>query len=461
MGVKIGKRGSLMKDKWHEKKVLILGLSKSGISAAKYLNKHGADVFITELRQETEEDALKIKELNTLGIQVEMARHSEEFIKDSYIAITSPGIPPYSEIFKRLQEENIPIISEVELAYRESRKPFIAITGTNGKTTTTALTSHILSKEYKAPTCGNIGNPPCDLIDENVDYFVCEMSSYQIATSTSFKAQIACWLNFTPDHLDWHGGKLENYFDAKAKLFLEPQSPSFAVFNGKDEKLLEFSKICPSEVFLFAKEVEDNCCYIKNDAIYFKRNQKEEHIIDIKDCPIIGEHNYQNIMCAVIVAKLVGIDNEKIYHAIRTFTAPEHRLEFVKEFNGIKFYNDSKATNPEAAIVAVKSFNNVDAVLIAGGRDKKTDLTEFCQEIKNHINTIILIGEASQRFEENLKKNGFDNIIFEKSLESAIDKSIELNPQVVLLSPACASFDMFKSYEERGKVFKDYVLSKK
>lgn len=444
---------------WFEKKVLILGLSKSGISAAKYLNKHGADVFITELREPKDEDLAKIKELNALGIKVEMGGHSQEFIEDAYLAVTSPGIPPHSEIFAKLKDAKVKVISEVELAYQESRKPFIAITGTNGKTTTTALTSHILSEEYKAPACGNIGNPPCDLIDENIDYFVCEMSSYQIAMSNSLQVQIACWLNFTPDHLDWHGG-LENYFDAKAKLFKSPQTPAFAVFNGADEKLLEFSRHIQSQVFLFAKEVEDNCCYVKNDAIYFKRGGKEEHIIDLKDSPIIGEHNYQNIMCAVIVAKLVGIKNEKIKSAIMTFNAPEHRLEFVREYNGIKFYNDSKATNPEAAIVAIKSFNDVDAVLIAGGRDKNTDLTEFCEEINKHIKTVILIGEASERFAQNLNKNGFNNIIFEKTLQSAIDKAIELNPQVVLLSPACASFDMFKSYEERGSVFKEYALLK-
>lgn len=444
---------------WFERKVLILGLSKSGISAAKYLNKHGADVFITELREQKEDDVATIEELKVLGIQVETGGHSQEFIDDAYVAVTSPGIPPRSEIFKRLKEANVPVISEIELAYEESRKPFIAITGTNGKTTTTALTSHILSEEYKAPACGNIGNPPCDLIDEEIDYFVCEMSSYQIATSNSFQAQIACWLNFTPDHLDWHEG-LENYFEAKAKLFKVPQNPAFAVFNGADEKLLEFSKTVTSKVFLFAKEVSDDCCYVKNDAIYFKQNGKEEHIIDLKDCPIIGEHNYQNIMCAVIVAKIVGLDNEKIVSAIKTFKAPEHRLEFVREFRGIKLYNDSKATNPEAAIVAIKSFNDVNAVLIAGGRDKNTDLTEFCEEIKKHIKTVILIGEASERFAKNLNESGFNNIIFETTLESAIDKAIELNPNVVLLSPACASFDMFKSYEERGSIFKDYVLRK-
>lgn len=449
---------------WFEKKVLILGLSKSGISAAKYLNRHGAEVFITELRVEKPEDAETIKTLNELGIKVEMGGHSEEFIKETYLAITSPGIPPHSDLFKMVQKENIPIISEVELAYKESPKPFIGITGTNGKTTTTALTSHILSTEYKAPACGNIGNPPCDFVDEKIDYFVCELSSYQIATSNSLKAQIACWLNFTPDHIDWHNG-LENYFEAKAKLFKSPQEPTFAIFNGADEKLLEFSKTCPSEVFLFDKEVENNCCYIKNDAIYYKRNKNsastnEEMIIKLKNCPLVGNHNYQNIMCSVIIAKLVGINNENIVSAIMSFKSPEHRLEYVRDFNGIKFYNDSKATNPEAAIVAIKSFNDVNAVLIAGGRDKKTDLTEFCQEIKKHMNTVILIGEATERFEENLKKNGFNNIIFEKTLEGAIDTSIELNPEIVLLSPACASFDMFKSYENRGEVFKNYVLSK-
>jgi len=446
--------------KWIDKKALILGLSKSGISAAKYLNNKGADVFITEFRTEKEADKAQIEELNSLGIKVEMGGHTDEFINDSYIAVTSPGIPPHSDIFKRVTDAGIQIISEVELAYQEGQKPFIAITGTNGKTTTTALVSHILSKEYNAPACGNIGNPPCDLLDKNVDYFVCEMSSYQIATSNSIQPQIACWLNLTPDHLDWHGG-LENYFEAKAKLFKSPQTPTFTIFNALDEKLLEFSKEVLSEVFLFAKEFEDNCCYVKNDAIYFKRNKKEEHIIDLKDCPLVGEHNYQNIMCAVIIAKLVGLENETIKSAIQEFKAPEHRLEYIREYQGIAFYNDSKATNPEASIVAIKSFNNNNTILIAGGRDKNTDLTEFCEAIKNHIKTVILIGEAAQRFATNLNENGFNNIIFKKTLESAIDKAIELNPQVILLSPACASFDMFNSYEHRGEVFKEYVLSKK
>lgn len=449
-----------MSSNWNGKKVLILGLSVSGTAAARYLAQCGANVYITENRQEKPEDKQLIEELKSLGIKIEMGFHSEEFISDVHLAVTSPSVPLDSEIYLKLKSRNVQIISEVSLAYLETKSPFVAITGTNGKTTTTALTSHILSTEFNAPACGNIGKPPCALLNDNVDYFVCEMSSFQIVHSIPFKAKIACWTNFTPDHITWHGS-VEKYFDAKAQLFRNEQTPEFSIFNGADEKLLEFSKTCGGEVFLFDKEVEDNCCYIKSNSIYYIRNKQEEKIIDLKECPLVGHHNYQNIMCAIIIAKLVGISNEHIKSAIMDFSAPEHRLEKVREYNGITFYNDSKATNPEAAIVAIDSFNNQNVVLIAGGRDKLTNLKEFCNSVNKHIKTVILIGEATERFEENLKSNGFDNIIKETTMESAIDKSIELNPDVVLLSPACASFDMFSGYEERGTVFKKYVLSKK
>lgn len=445
---------------WHDKKVLIMGFSMSGKSAAKYLARHGADVFITENREQKEEDLKDIQELEGLGIKIEFGGNSDEFLNDSYMAIVSPSVPKESELYKKVQEKNIQIISEIELAYKETGRPFIGITGTNGKTTVTALTSHILSSEYKAPECGNIGVPPTSLLDDDVDYFVCELSSFQMEHTNAFKAQIACWTNFTPDHITWHG-TLENYFDAKAKLFRNPTASAFAVLNGADEKLLEFSKTAGGTVFLFDKEVDDNCCYIKDESIFYKRNGNEEFIIKLADCPLIGHHNYQNIMCSVIMAKIIGISNEHIQERIKDFVVPEHRLEKVREYNGITFYNDSKATNPEASIVAINSFNNTDVALIAGGRDKLTTLDEFCESVKQHIKTVILIGEATERFEEALKKSGFDNILRADSMESAIDKAIELKPNNVLLSPACASFDMFKGYEERGTVFKNYVLSKK
>ena len=445
--------------KLFDKKVLVLGLSKSGISAAKYLNKIGAEVYITEFRAEKAEDAQKIAEVKELGIQVEMGGHSDEFIKDSYIAVTSPGIPPRAEIMQKLKDAKVKVISEIELAYTQTQVPFIAITGTNGKTTTTALTAHILSSEYKAEPCGNYGVPPCDLLEEDIDFMVCECSSFQLEYSNAFRPQISVWTNFTPDHIDWHEG-LENYFNAKAKIFKTPQAPAFSVLNAKDEKLLEFSKECGGTVFMFAGDIGENCSYVKDGIIYFKRDGKEEEIISIADCPLIGEHNYQNVMCSVIVAKLEGVPNDKIRESIMSFKVPEHRLEKFAQNEKTVFYNDSKATNPEASLVAINSFNDGDVVLIAGGRDKNTDLKEFCDAINKHIKTCILIGEAAERFDENLKKNGFNNIIREDTMEKAIDKSIELNPDVVLLSPACASFDMYSGYEERGKVFKEYVLSK-
>ena len=442
------------------KKVLVLGLSKSGIAAAKFAKKHGADVYLTEYNDiTTKEQSDNAKMLEDLGVHVEYGGHSDEFIKKSDIAITSPGISPHSQIIKRVRAEQIPVISELELAYRECDIPFIIITGTNGKTTTTSLTQHILSKKLKTEACGNIGTPPCLVADENLDYFVCEASSFQLDMSTSLKPYIAVWTNFTPDHIDWHNG-LENYFNAKARVFREPQTAQYCVLNAKDPKLLEFSKEVKANVFMFGSDVGQNCCYSENGFIIYKQNGTKEEIIKLSDCPLIGEHNYQNIECAVICAKLTGIDNETIKSAIMEFNAPAHRLEKIAQKDGITFYNDSKATNPEASIVAINSFNNQNVVLIAGGRDKNTDLKEFCDSVNKHISTVILIGEATERFEHNLIKYGFKNIIREQTLQSAIDKGIELKPDVVLLSPACASFDMFNSYEHRGEVFREYVLSK-
>lgn len=438
-------------ENWNGKKVLILGFSVSGKATAEYLADKKCSVFITEKREEKPEDKTDIEKLQNLGIKIEFGGHSQEFLSEVDLAVTSPSLPLDSELYLTLKNNDVEIISEPDIAYLDSKTPFIAITGTNGKTTTTALVSHILSTQFNAPACGNIGKPPVSLINDNPDYFVCEISSYQAIHSKYLKPKIACWTNFTPDHITWHG-TVENYFDAKSQLF---KNPEFAILNAKDEKLLEFSKTCNGKLFLFDNK-GINSSYIKNDTIYFN----DEKIIELIECPLVGHHNYQNIMCGVIIAKLVGITNENIKSAIMSFKAPEHRLEKVRELDGITFYNDSKATNPEAAIVAIDSFNDQNVVLIAGGRDKLTDLTEFCNSVNHHITTVVLIGEATERFEQELKLNGFRNIIKEQTMQSAIDKAIELKPDVVLLSPACASFDMFSGYEERGTVFKDYVLSR-
>ena len=453
-----------MKRKWFDKKVLILGLSKSGIAAAKYLNERGADCFITENKPFEEKNAQTVKELNEEGIKTEFGRHSDEFMQDVYLAVTSPGIPPKSELMQKLKEKNIQVISEIELAYLETQIPFIAITGTNGKTTTTELTNFIINKQYHAEKCGNIGIPPCSLLgkSKDTDYFVCEVSSFQLTYSPSFRPQIAVWMTFTPDHIDWHGG-LDKYFEAKASLFAADKMPGFAVFNAQDEKIFEFAQNYGGEKYFFGKEFDQNCAYIKDEAIYFKNGKGEsEKIVDIKDVPLVGNHNYQNIMASLICAKLIGVETQKITDAIKEFKAPEHRCEFVANIQGKDVYNDSKATNPEAAIVALKSFGGRSVTLIAGGTDKNTDLTEFCETVKKYVNHVVLLGLAKERFESELRKNGYDNItMVAGSFQDGVDKAFELPDEVILLSPACSSYDMFSGYEERGRVFKEYALSKK
>lgn len=442
-----------------EKKVLILGLSKTGIAAAKYLAKHGASCFITELNEKNENNNENcLTDLKNAGIEVEIGRHSDEFIENVTYAVTSPGIPPTSEIFTKLKEKNIKVISEIELAYKNTKIPFVAITGTNGKTTTTMLVSHILSSIYKAPVCGNIGVPPIGLIDDKNDYLICEVSSFQLENTENFSSEIAIFTNFTPDHINYHGS-LENYFDAKAKLF---KNTKFAVFNARDEKINDFAKNYSGEKFYFDDYNYKNASYIKNNAIYFKQNNIEEKIIDIDDIKLVGHHNYQNVMCSIIVAKLLNVPNEKIKEQIKSFKSVEHRIELVQNIKKgtQKFYNDSKATNPEATMVALKSFSGKKVTLLVGGRDKNTTLDEFCIDVKKYINNVIVFGEAKERFYNELKKSGYKNLYMTNKMFEAVDKAIDLNDEVVLLSPACASFDEFKSYEDRGIKFKEYVTNK-
>ena len=442
-----------------KEKVLILGLSKTGIAAAKYLAKHGASCFITELNEKNENNNEKcLTDLKNAHINVEIGKHSNEFIENAAYAVASPGIPPKSEIFEKLKEKNIKVISEIELAYKNTKTPFVAITGTNGKTTTTMLVSHILSSVYKAPVCGNIGVPPISLIDEKNDYLVCEVSSFQLENTNDFSPIVAVFTNFTPDHINYHGS-LENYFEAKAKMF---KNPKFAVFNAKDEKINDFAKNYKGEKFYFDDESYKNSSYIKNNAIYFKQNDIEEKIVELNDIKLVGHHNLQNVMCSIIVAKLLNVPNEKIEERIKSFESVEHRIELVQSVKKgtQKFYNDSKATNPEATMVALQSFIGKKVTLLVGGRDKNTSLNEFCTDVKKYINNVVVFGEAKERFYEELKKNGYKNLYMTNKMFEAVDKAIELNDEIVVLSPACASFDEFKSYEDRGIKFKEYVTNK-
>ena len=440
------------------KKVLILGFSTTGIAAAKYFQSQGADVYLSEFNKKSDKDQNEIDKLLSLNIKIEFEGHSDEFINNADFCILSASIPFDSPIIKKLEEKNIKYFSDIEYISFDDNEKIVLITGTNGKTTTTALTSHILSKKFKAPYCGNIGISPFEYKNKNVDYYVIEASSYQLYYSNTLKPKIGIFCNLTPDHILWHKN-IENYFEAKAKPFRNMSEDDFAILNYDDEYLKRLGSEIKAKVYYFSLEKQnfENCIYLENNKIIFKN----EEIIDINQMQIVGPHNVQNAMCSIISAKILGLDNSTIAEALKSFKAIEHRLEFIRTIDGTDYYNDSKATNPEASIVAINSFENKKVVLIAGGRDKKTSLKDFIEAVKSKISKVVLIGEAKARFRQELSESGYLNIVNSKTLEEAIDIASLDRPDIVLLSPACASFDMFENYEKRGEAFKNYVLSKK
>ena len=445
-------------DNFQNKKVLILGFSTTGIAAARYFIKQEANVYISEFSELKEKNATIVEELKEKGAKIEFNGHSEEFITNSDLCILSPSIPTDAPILEKLKEKNIPFYSDLEFISKKENNKLVLITGTNGKTTTTALTSHILSKKYNAPYCGNIGISPIEYKDKNVDYYVVEASSYQLYYSPTIKPKIAIFTNLTPDHILWHK-TIENYFEAKATPFRNMDENDNAILNYDDDMTKKLGQDIKAKVYYFSlnKQNVENCIYLENNEIIFD----DKKIININELQIVGPHNVQNAMCSILSAIILGIDIETIKEALKTFRAIEHRLEFIRTIEDTDYYNDSKATNPEASIVAINSFVDKKVVLIAGGRDKKTTLKDFIQAVKEKISKVILIGEATKRFRDELSENGYMNIVNSKTLEEAIDIASLDKPDVVLLSPACASFDMFESYEKRGDAFKNYVLSKK
>lgn len=447
----------------NNKKVLILGFSTTGIASAKYFQKHGAKVFISEyndFEKMKDKDKKELELLKKLKINVEFNGHSDEFIKDSSFCILSPSVPTDAPVLAKLNSLNIKYFSDIEYVSFENNSKIITITGTNGKTTTTALISHVLSSKFDAPYCGNIGISPMEYLDKNVDYFVIEASSFQLNYSPSFTPYIGIFCNLTPDHILWHK-TLENYFEAKAKMFRNMDKNNHAILNYDDNFTKKLGEEIKANVYYFSTNENYNSnlnmAYLKNNKIFYNK----EEIIDINELKIVGPHNIQNAMCAIIASKIINIDNQTIKKQLKSFNAIEHRLEFIRTIEGTDYYNDSKATNPEASIVAINSFENKKVVLIAGGRDKKTSLTDFVKSVKEKISKVVLIGEATQRFKDELYNSGYMNIVNSKTLEEAIDIASLDKPDVVLLSPACASFDMFECYEQRGEVFRKYVLSKK
>lgn len=444
---------------WKDKKVTVLGLGKSGLASALYLKNRGADVLVSEFSSEDKVPEATKEALSSAGIPTEFGGHSDEAINRSELFIISPGIPPTSAVVKRARGTGCEVISDIELAYRELDFPIIAITGTNGKSTTTSLVSYILEQDgFSAPACGNIGVPILSLADRKLDFLVAEISSFQLEYAPTFAPDISVWLNLTPDHLDWHPN-LDHYIETKRKMFTNQKISQFAVLNHDDPIVITSTTVAEILPFSIMSEMNDHvqAVYVSDNFICCRRNMREYVLCHLSELGIRGAHNVENALAAVGATILAGANPETIDSCLKSFKALEHRLEYVDTIDGIAFYNDSKATNTVSAIKALEAFPQDKVVLIAGGKDKGTSLGDLIDVAKKRCAAIILIGEATGRFQAEFNQHGIENIFPVATLEAAVKMGLELRLGPVVLSPACSSFDMFKNYEERGRVFKDIV----
>ena len=444
------------------KKVLLVGLAKTGISTIKCLAKYGADITVNDIKTEDqlEEIIAEIKDID--GIKYILGHHPEN-ISDIDMVVVSPGVPLDLPFIKKVIEENKELIGEVELAYQLAKKPyFVGITGTNGKTTTTSLTGEIFEKAGKETyIVGNIGNPVIDAVQAANEgaSFVTELSSFQLESIKDFRPSVSAVLNITEDHMNRHH-TMENYIDAKARVFMNQDKENFCVLNYDDELTRALAEKCNANVVFFSRlEKLEKGVYVENGDIIIDINEKI-NLMKVCELSLPGGHNLENCMAAAAMAYVSGIDIEVIREVLKTFKAVEHRLEFVKEVEGVKYVNDSKGTNPDSTIKAVQAYEN-PIILIAGGYDKGSTYDELLEIAKKNVKTLVLLGQTADKIEEAARRIGFTDIHRVEDMKEAVKtcRDIAKEGDIVLLSPACASWGMYKNFEVRGKDFKDNVNS--
>ena len=442
------------------KKVLLVGLAKTGISTIKCLAKYGADITVNDIKTEDqlEEIIAEIKDID--GIKYILGHHPEN-ISDIDMVVVSPGVPLDLPFIKKVIEENKELIGEVELAYQLAKKPyFVGITGTNGKTTTTSLTGEIFEKAGKETyVVGNIGNPVIDAVQAANEgaSFVTELSSFQLESIKDFKPSVSAVLNITEDHMNRHH-TMENYIDAKARVFMNQDKNDFCVLNYDDELTRALAEKCNANVVFFSRlEKLEKGIYVENGDIIIDIDEKI-NLMKVNDLSLPGGHNLENCMAAAAMAYVSGIDIEVIREVLKTFKAVEHRLEFVKEVEGVKYVNDSKGTNPDSTIKAVQAYEN-PIILIAGGYDKGSTYDELLEIAKKNVKTLVLLGQTADKIEEAARRIGFTDIHRVEDMKEAVKTCHDIAKEgdIVLLSPACASWGMYKNFEVRGKDFKDNV----
>ena len=439
------------------KRALVVGLGKSGVASALFMKAHGARVTVSDTKSD-DELRNEIPVLLDHGITVETGGHGDRTFRGQDLIVVSPGVPVDAPPLMQARSLGETVIGEIELAAQFLPGPVIAITGSNGKTTTTTLTGEIMAAgEFPVLVGGNIGTPAISLADraKSDTVIVLEVSSFQLETIQTFRPKVAVVLNVTPDHLDRHR-TFEIYVDAKARIFENQQGNDFAVLNADDPTCVAMAKRTKAQVFWFSRQKEvDRGAWVRDGNILFRDGASQREVLQVSEIPLKGAHNLENVLAAVCSATLMGCAAEKIRKAVHDFKAVEHRLEFVATVGGVDYYNDSKATNVDATIKALESFP-ANIHLILGGKDKGSDYTVLNDLIRQRVKRIYTIGAAAAKIESQVKGA---EVVHAETLENAIRRAhaVAKSGDVVLLAPACASFDQFKSYEHRGKLFKEIV----
>ena len=449
---------------WKNKKVLVAGSGKSGIGAADLLKKVGADIVIYDGNEKINKGDVLAKLQNADNVEVIIGELSKEVINSVKLMILSPGIAIDAPFVNEVRDAGVPIWGEVELAYVISKGKLVAITGTNGKTTTTALVGEIMAAYYKdVKVVGNIGNPYTTTAFEATDdtVTVAEISSFQLETIHKFKPDVSAVLNITPDHLNRHY-TMECYTNVKMSIAKNQDKDQPVILNYEDEILRKYAPKLHNRIIWFSSKQElENGIYLEGKNIICSQNGKKEIVTTTEDTTLVGIHNVENIMAAIGISISMGVPNDVIKEAIRKFKAVEHRIEYVTTIDDVIYYNDSKGTNTDASVKAIQAMTR-PTILIAGGYDKNVSFDDWAKELKGKVKCLVLLGQTSNQIAETVRKYGFENIIFTESLEEAVEecrKNAEPG-DAVLLSPACASWGMFDNYEQRGNMFKELVLKK-
>ena len=446
---------------WTQKNILVVGCGISGIGATELLEKMGACPILYDANEKVEKEAIKAKFSDETKAEIVIGKLPKEIEDKIQMVILSPGVPSDTEFVNSFRKREIPVLGEIELAYLCGKGDVLAITGTNGKTTTTALTGKIMEDYYNSVfVVGNIGNPYTKAVlsmnDKSVT--VAEISSFQLETTQTFHPKVSAILNITPDHLDRHH-TMEHYVEIKQRINRSQTWEDFCVLNYEDPYTRAFSDHCRSKVVFFSSAtVLKDGYYLSGEDIIHSFNGKTEKLLNIHEMKLLGKHNVENVMAAIAIAEAYGVPRSSILNTVRNFTAVEHRIEYVTSIQGVDYYNDSKGTNPDAAIKGIQAMNR-PTVLIGGGYDKESEYDEWIESFNGKVTWLILLGQTKEKIAECAKKHGFTNIVMVESLEEAVKESYKKakSGEAVLLSPACASWGMFPNYEVRGKLFKEYV----